>query len=189
MILLHGASSRTGSQPACSPQQHDECTWMGAILASSPRAEYFLMNHTANHYSWGKCTGPNEPFFFEDDSRRAVFTSPARHRRDRGASRETDSIFSTLKGRPAGHGARVRASLATGNRSIPRRPSRTAPRSALRGRRENGRPVEKKTQFYIVIQDSPSGSGMFPAGGRKLACRREKLSIAIRRYSQHEGHS
>ena len=109
MILLHGASSRTGSQPACSPQQHDECTWMGAILASSPRAEYFLMNHTANHYSWGKCTGPNEPFFFEDDSRRAVFTSPARHRRDRGASRETDSIFSTLKGRPAGHGARVRA--------------------------------------------------------------------------------
>ena len=51
MIVVHRASSRTGSHPACSPQQHDECTCMGVILASRrPRAGCFLMNHTANHY-------------------------------------------------------------------------------------------------------------------------------------------
>ena len=57
--------------------------------------------------------GSTEPFFFEDDCRRAGFISPARHRGDGGASRETDSIFSTLRARRAGHGARARARLAT----------------------------------------------------------------------------
>ena len=57
--------------------------------------------------------GSTELFFFEDDCRRAGFTSPARPRGDGGASRETDSIFSTLRARRAGHGARARARLAT----------------------------------------------------------------------------
>ena len=57
--------------------------------------------------------GSPELGFFEDDCRRAGFTSPARHRGDGGASRETDSIFSTLRARRAGHGARARARLAT----------------------------------------------------------------------------
>ena len=80
--------------------------------------------------------------------RRADFTSPARHRGDGGASRETDSIFSTLRARRAGHGARVRARLSTdGPRLISRRPRRATPRSALRGRRENGPTVEKNTMI------------------------------------------
>ena len=54
-----------------------------------------------------------ELFFVEDDCRRAGFTSPARPREDGGASRETDSIFSTLRARRAGHGARARARLVT----------------------------------------------------------------------------
>ena len=62
--------------------------------------------------------GSPELGFFEDDCRRAGFTSPARHRGDGGASRETDSIFSTLRARRAGHGARVRARLATGGSPV-----------------------------------------------------------------------
>ena len=96
--------------------------------------------------------GSPELGFFEDDCRRAGFTSPARHRGDGGASRETDSIFSTLRARRAGHGARRgRGSPLAGPRSIPRRPSRAVPRSALRGRRENAPPVEKNTNLFCYI--------------------------------------
>ena len=101
-------------------------------------------------------------FFFEDVSRRAGFTSPARPRVAGGATRETDSIFSTLTARRAGHGARARASLATGGpRWIPRRPRRAAPRSAARGRSENGPPVEKNTIllcYQVPLRDVPGGA-------------------------------
>ena len=57
--------------------------------------------------------GSTEPGAFEDDCRTAGFTSPARHRGNGGASHQTDSIFSTLRARRAGHGARARARLVT----------------------------------------------------------------------------
>ena len=51
---------------------------------------------------------------------------------------------------PATGRGRGRDSRWVGPRSIPRRPSRAAPRSAARGRRENAPPVEK-TRFYFAI--------------------------------------
>ena len=45
---------------------------------------------------------------------RAGFTSPAWYREAGGATSETDSIFSTLRTRRTGHGARARVRLATG---------------------------------------------------------------------------
>ena len=43
------------------PQQHDECTWMGVILA---------------YFSYGKCVGSTDLLFFENDNdyRREGFT-------------------------------------------------------------------------------------------------------------------
>ena len=57
--------------------------------------------------------------------------------------------------RPRGRAARAtgrgrgRDSQWAGSRSIPSRPSRAAPRSAVRGRRENGPPVEKLSLIHI----------------------------------------
>ena len=72
-------------------------------------------------------------------------------------------FFSALRARRGGHGARARARLTIGGpRSIPRLERRAAPRSAERGQRKNGPPVENNT-FQLVVQGSHSGSGMFPA--------------------------
>ena len=97
--------------------------------------------------------------------------------------------FATLNAQTTRHGARPGPKLApwctAGPHACP----------AAESARKNPRTPEKSVQMFqkkhicTYLQGSPSGSGMFPAGGRKLACRREKLSIAIRRYSQHEGHS
>ena len=76
--------------------------------------------------------------------------------RGQRSEREARHFFvaSILRARRAGHEARTRARLATGGpRSISRRPSRAASRLALRGRRENGPPVEKDTIILCHIRN------------------------------------
>ena len=98
--------------------------------------------------------GSTESFFFEDDSvaervsRRLL--GPAE---PEGRPAKLTRFFRLLRARRAGHGARPRAreSRLASPRSIPRRPRRAAPTPALRGRRENGPPVEKNTILLCYI--------------------------------------
>ena len=96
--------------------------------------------------------GSFEVFFFGDVSRREGFTSPARPRGAGGATRETDSVFSTLRARRAGHGARARARLATGGSPVDS-PSYEASGAEIghARRRENTPPVEKNTILLCYI--------------------------------------
>ena len=101
----------------------------------------------------GKLYRIDRPFFFREWLyRRPGFTQPARHGGTGGVTRETDSIFSTLGARRAGHGARARARLAGGRvsgRFPVGRPERRRDRPVEPGAK-NPRPSEK-TRFYFVI--------------------------------------
>ena len=104
-------------------------------------------------------------FFFQGClPSRAGFTSPARPYGAEGATRETDSIFSTLRARREGHGERARVRIATGGpRSILCRSRRAAPRSTWQGRRENGPPVDENT-ISLCDKVPLGGVGYFPRG-------------------------
>ena len=126
------------------------------ILSSRPLAGCLLMKHAANHYSYGKCVGSTELFSFEDDCRRAGFTSPARHRGDGGASRETDLIFSTLRARRESHGAKARARLATDGSPVDSPSSEPSGAEICRASPSRKRPAGRKkhdfTLFYFVCR-------------------------------------
>ena len=82
-----------------------------------------------------------------------------------GVPREADSILSALRTRRAGHGSRARArdleGLSPGRLPLGRARRR---RERPRGRGTKTCRVANFTGLYIVIQGSPSGSGMFPGG-------------------------
>ena len=97
--------------------------------------------------------GSTEHLFFRGLlCRRAGSMSPTRPRGAGGAIRETDSIFSTLRARRAGHRARARARLATGG--YPADTPSAEPSGAeiaVRGRREHGPPLEKNTILLFIL--------------------------------------
>ena len=93
--------------------------------------------------------GSTEPLFFEDDCRRAGFTSPARHRGDGVATRETDSIFSTLRARRAGHGARARVRLATGGSPVDSPSAEASGAEICLARPSRKRPAGRKNTILI----------------------------------------
>ena len=125
------------------------------ILSSRPLAGCLLMKHAANHYSYGKCVGSTELFSFEDDCRRAGFTSPARPRRAGGATRETDSIFSTLRARRAGHGASARARLATGGSSVDYPSAEPIGAEICLARPSRKRPAGRKKHDFTLLYKVP----------------------------------
>ena len=96
--------------------------------------------------------------------RRAGFTSPARHRGDGGATRENDSMFSTLRARRAGHGARARARLATGGSPVDSPSGKPSGAEIGLARPARKRPTgRKKTRFYFVAR-LLRRMGCFPRG-------------------------
>ena len=103
--------------------------------------------------------GSTESFFFEDDCRRTDFTSRARHRGDGGASRATDSIFSTLRARRAGHGARARARLATDGSPVDSPSAEASGAEICLARPSRKRPAGRKKHNFTLLQGSPPGRG------------------------------
>ena len=78
------------------------------------------------------------------------FQIPCSAVREESPANSLDFFWLWERAAPATGRGRGRDSRWVGPRSIPRRPSRAAPRSAARGRRENAPPVEK-TRFYFAI--------------------------------------
>ena len=96
------------------------------------------------------CTGLSE-LFFSRMFPRAGFTSPARPRGAGEATRETDSIFSTLRARRAGHAARAWARLATGGSPVDSPPAEASGVEICLARPSRKRPAGRKKQNYTVL--------------------------------------
>ena len=83
--------------------------------------------------------------------RRAGFTSPARHRGDGGASRETDSSFSTLRAHRAGHGARARVRLATDESPVDSPSAEASGAEIFLASPSRKRPAVRKKHNYTLL--------------------------------------
>ena len=72
--------------------------------------------------------------------------------------------FATLKPQSTRHGARPRPKLAPWFEACSLPAPQPRAREKTRGRRSKNADVQKGLISYMVIQGSPSGSGVFPAG-------------------------
>ena len=82
------------------------------------------------------------------------FTSPARPRGAGGATRETDSIFSALRARCAGHGARARARLATGGSPVDSPSAEPSGAEICLARPSRKRPAGRKKHNFTLLHVS-----------------------------------
>ena len=109
--------------------------------------------------------GSTELGFFEDDCRRTGFTSPARPRGDGGATRETDSILSTLRAPRAEHGSRARARLATDGSPVDSPSAEAGGAEICLASPSRKRPAGRQKHNYTLLYNAPvRGVGCFPRG-------------------------
>ena len=82
-----------------------------------------------------------------------VSRRPARQCGAGGVSRETDSIFSTLRARRAGHGARARARLATGGSPVDSPSAEASVAEICLAMPSRKRPAGRKKHDFTLLND------------------------------------